>query len=107
MIFTSIGPNLAKKIPHQDISDLDVKGPALVNSILLIHVTYAETCAILKSLKNGAAGHDEINAMSLKIVSSLITEPLGYRCNVSLRQGMFPDESKPANVPPLFKDNDP
>ena len=50
--------------------------PALVNSIFLTHVTIAEICAILKSLKNGAAGHDKINAMSLNVVSSLITEPL-------------------------------
>ena len=72
-----------------------------------MHVTNVETCAILKSLKNGAAGHDEINAMSLNIVSSLITELLAYISNVSPSQGVFPDESKLVNVPPLFKDDGP
>ena len=72
IFFTNIEPNLAKKIPHQDISHLDFMGPALVNSIFLTHVTDAEIFAILKSLKNGAAGHDEINAMSLYVVSPLL-----------------------------------
>ena len=45
--FTNIGPNLAKKIPRQDISHLDFLGPALVNSIFLTHVTNAEICEIL------------------------------------------------------------
>ena len=105
--FTNIEPNLAKKIPYQDISHLDFMGPPLVNSIFLTHVTNAEICEILKSLKNGAAGHDEINAMSFNVVSSLITEPLTYVCNLSLAQGVFPDELKLANVLPLYKNDDP
>ena len=105
--FTNIGPNLAKKIPHQDISHLDFMGPPLVNSIFLTHVTNAKICEILKSLKNGAAGHDEINAMSLNVVSSLITEPLTYVCNLSLTQGVFPDELKLANALLLYKNDDP
>ena len=62
---------------------------------------------MLKSLKNGAPGPDEINVMSLKMVSSFIIEPLTYICNLSLTQGVFPDELKLANVLPLYKNEDP
>ena len=82
-------------------------GPALMNSIFLTHVTTDEMVGILKSLKTGAPGPDEINAMSLKMVSSFIIEPLTYICNLSLTQGVFPDELKLANVLPLYKNGDP
>ena len=82
-------------------------GPALVNSIFLTHVTTDKMVGILKSLKNGAPGPYEINAMSLKMVSSFIIEPLTYICNLSLTQGVFPDELKLANVLPLYKNDDP
>ena len=81
--FTNIGPNMARKIPGQDVSRLHFMGPALVNSIFLTHVTTDEMVEILKSLKNGAPRPDEINAMSLKMVSSFIIEPLTYICNLS------------------------
>ena len=59
------------------------------------------------SLKNGAAGHDEIKASILKSISSYITEPLAYRCNLSLNQGGFPSELKIANLLPPYKADDP
>ena len=37
----------------------------------------------------------------------MITEPLTYVCNLSLTQGVFPDELKLANVLPLYKNYDP
>ena len=43
-------------------------GPALMNSIFVTHVTTDEMVIILKSLKNGAPGPEESNAMLLKMV---------------------------------------
>ena len=105
--FTNIGSNLARKIPGQNVSHLHFMGPALVNSILLTHVTTDEMVGILKSQKNGAPRPDEINAMSLKMVSYFIIEPLTYICNLSLTQGVFRDELKLVNVLPLYKHDDP
>ena len=81
-------------------------GQPLVNSIFLSEVTANEISQILGSLKNGAAGYDEINACLLKLVSPFIAEPLMYLCNQSLSEGLFPMELKLANVIPLYKSDD-
>ena len=104
--FINIGPNLATIIPKQNLSPLDFMDQPLLNSIYLSEVTSEEISNILKSLKNGAAGYDEINAALLKHISSFVTEPLKYLSNLSLSEGVFPTELKLANVIPLYKADD-
>ena len=43
----------------------------------------------------------------IKEIRSSINSPLVHICNLSLQQGLFPDELKIANVQPLFKACDP
>ena len=105
--FVNIGPNLANKIPIQNVSPLQFMDDPTVNSIFLSLVTAEEIREILCSLKNGAAGHDEIKASILKSISSYIIDPLAYICNLSLNEGVFPSEVKIANVLPLYKADDP
>ena len=105
--FVNVGPNLAKKISNQNISPLQFVSDPLMNSIFLSLVTAEETRGILSSLKNGAAGHDEIRASTLKSVSPYIVEPLAYICSLSISQGVFPSKLKIANVLPLYKADDP
>ena len=105
--FVNIGPNLAKMIPIQNVSPLQFMDDPTVNSIFLSLVTAEEIREIVCSLKNGAAGHDEIKASILKSISSYIIDPLAYICNLSLNQGVFPSELKTANVLPLYKADDP
>ena len=88
------------------ISPADYMGQPLVNSMFLSEVTSNEISQILGSLKDGAAGYDEINACLLKLVSPFISEPLMYLCNQSLTEGLFPMELKLANVIPLYKSDD-
>ena len=104
--FINIGPNLAKKIPGQNMSPVDFMGDPLVNSIFLSQVTHAEISTILNTLKNGAPGYDEINACLLKQISHCIVDPLTHVCNLSFSEGIFPDELKLANVIPLYKADD-
>ena len=82
-------------------------GDPLVNSIFLPDVTIEEINEIITSLKNGAAGWDEFTPQIIKEIRSLISFPLVHICNLSLQQGIFPDELKIANVLPLFKACDP
>ena len=105
--FIGIGPNLAQNIQRQSVTPLSLMGQSWVNSIYLHEVTSEEIIKILQSLKNGAAGYDGINASTLKLVSSLIVNPLRYICNLSLIEGVFPTELKIANVLPLYKSDDP
>ena len=92
--FINIGPNLAKLIPNQQLSPLHFMGDPIKNSIFLCPVTSSEISEILRSLKNGTPGYDEINAVLLKSISNNITEPLVYICNLSLSDGIFPNELK-------------
>ena len=49
--FVNVGPNLAKKIPNQNIWPLQFMSDPLMNSIFLSLVTAEETRGILSSLK--------------------------------------------------------
>ena len=105
--FVNIGPNLAKKIPNQELSPLCFMKNPSVNSMFLYDVTLEEMNKIISSLNNGAPGYDEIHASVLKIISPCVASPLVYLCNKSLEQGIFPNELKLANVLPLYKADDP
>ena len=72
-------------------------------SIFLEPVTEKEIHDIIKSLKDGAPGHDEIIAHIMKCCSHHIELPLVHTCNLSLNEGIFPQEMKLANVKSLFK----
>ena len=74
----------------------------LIYSMFLNVVTPDENHKVINSLKNAAAGYDELTASILKMVSSSIISPIAYLCNLSFDQGVFPSELKLANVTPLY-----
>ena len=82
-------------------------GYPLVNSIFLHDVTIEEINEIITSLKNRAAGWDEFNPQIIKEIRSLISFPLVHIGDLSLQQGIFPDELNIVNVLPLIKACDP
>ena len=61
---------------------------------------------MVQGLKKSAQGHDDITADALRLCLPSITSPLVYILNLSLSQGVFPDELKIANVIPLYKADD-
>ena len=101
--FVNIGPSLAVKIPKQNLNPLQYMGHPVPHTIFLSPVTHDEINQIIMVLKNGAAGYDEITAVTLPLVSLHFIEPLMYICNLSMTQGIFPTEMKLANVIPLYK----
>ena len=54
-------------------------------------------------MKNSAAGWDDISARIVKQFYPLFIKPLCHTLNLSISQGVFPDEMKLAKVIPLFK----
>ena len=105
--FVNVGYNLAKRIPNVNVSPRDFVGDRLIESIYLEPVTSVEIDQIIKDLKNGASGCDDITAFVLKDTRQSINIPVCYLCNLSLSEGVFPNELKLANVLPLFKSGDP
>ena len=102
----NIGPNLASKIPVQNTSPEAYLGQKIQNSILLSPVELKEFDEIISSLKKCAPGYDEFNKDSLMLSFPYVKNLLIHLLNISLSQGIFPDELKIANVLPLFKADD-
>ncbi len=69
----------------------------------MVPVLENEIINITKNLKNSAPGLDDIRADVVKHIIHLIAKPLMYTFNLSLEQGVFPNELKLAKVTPIFK----
>ena len=104
--FVNVGPNLAKTLKNTGRSHQYYLKQAMINFLILEPVSEEEMVDIFKELKNSAPGCDEIKAGPLKIASQFLVKPLSYLCNLSLDQGIFPEELKIANVIPLYKKED-
>jgi len=65
-----------------------------------------EISYIIKSLNDSAPGADDISSEIVKQSLQYIARPLTHIVNLSLEQGVFPDEMKVAKVIPLFKAGD-
>ena len=104
--FINIGPTLAKSIPRINKSPLSYLGNRLTETIYLAPVNEKEIGQLIKSLKDTAAGFDDLNSTCLKISSQFLVKPLTHICNLSLSQGIFPEQLKIANVIPLYKSDD-
>ena len=104
--FINVGPNLAKSLKNINrVPEHYLKEP-LLNTIFLAPVTDEELHEIFKNLKNSAPGYDEMKTEPLRNALPHYVNPLNYICNLSLHQGVFPDEMKVANVLPLYKKDD-
>ena len=104
--FINVGPNLAKSLKNNNrIPEYYLKEPIL-NTIFLAPVTDEELYKIFKNLKNSAPGYDEMKVEPLRNALTHYVNPLNYICNLSIHQGIFPDEMKVANVIPLYKKDD-
>ena len=104
--FANIGPSLAKVLPDTTITHNEFLKDSCNNSIFLQPVTDEEIYNVIKSLKNGSPGIDNICAKPIKYVKDLIIHPLRYVCQLSLSQGCFPHELKVSKIIPLYKSGD-
>ena len=60
----------------------------------------------MSSLKNSSPGYDNLSPSILQLSLPLLCPLLTHICNLSLSEGIFPDELKLANVIPIFKSGD-
>ena len=96
-----------KKIPVQNCSPDQYIKKKTIFSLYLEPVTEAEIRRLIMSLKSSAPGYDDIRSSILKMSLPFKCTPLTYISNLSLQEGVFPDELKIANVIPLFTSDDP
>ena len=103
--FSSIGPNLAAKIPSSSTDILTYLKGSFSQSFVLLPTDASEIISITNSLKNKKSfGQDEIPVDIMKKSIQYISEPLAIIFNSSFKTGTFPDLLKIAKVCPVFKD---
>ena len=106
--FVNVGQTLAATIPKNGPS-YKTYLPALDydDSIFITQTTDEEITKIIDKLNSNTPGHDEISLADIKPVLNSLIIPLTYVTNLSLTQGVFPEELKKAKIIPLYKANDP
>ena len=104
--FINVGKSLAKNIPETNIDPISFINSNITESMFLDNIDEYELKQILIDLKNTSPGYDGICAKIVKSSYSLILEPLLHVLNLSVTQGIFPNELKIAKVIPLYKGGD-
>ena len=102
--FASIGSNLAASIPSLAVSYTEyLKSPTL-QSFALYPTTSWEVEQEINSLcGNKSTGPFSIPTKLLKLLKSILSEPLSYLYNCSFNSGIVPNKFKIAKVIPIFK----
>ena len=108
--YINVGPDLAKSI---DVDDVNIEYDSYLEYVNVNQSMYCsptnehEIMNIINNFKN--KGSEDVNGISMALVKQIknvIVKPLNYICNISLRNGEFPDKMKVAKVLPLYKSND-
>lgn len=101
--FTEIGPNLASTIPSTARSPESFLQGNYPQSCFFTPATETEVKNGILLLKNGSPGHDDINPQVVRNNAELIKGPLTHVINLSLAQGIIPQDLKIANITPIHK----
>ena len=102
--FVNIGRSLAQQITStiNPLSYINTN----INSIYIPDILKNEIITVIYSLKNSSPGYDEMSASISKQCLDTYIDPLTYLINLSINQGIFPDELKIAKVLPIYKSDD-
>ena len=102
--FVNIGKSLAQQITST-INPLSYKNTN-IHSIYIPDIYKNEIIIVINTLKNSAPGNDEMPASILKQCIETYIDPLTHLVNLSINQGIFPDELEIAKVLPIYKSDD-
>ena len=106
--FINIGPNLISKLPQNLPNPVDFMNTTRTfPSLFLSPTTIDEVQSIMHTLKPTSPGHDNITLRTLKHIFPIIAQPLTHIINLSLQNGIFPNEMKIAKITPIYKSKDP
>jgi hypothetical protein len=102
--FANIGPELASKIPHHNVSFRSFLDLSYSESMFLCPTNKNELQDICYSFKTGKApGFDNVSMYVIKKSFDLLVQPLANIINLSLCMIIFPEKLKIAKVIPIFK----
>ena len=104
--YVNIGPSFSEKIPDGSKDPLSYINKYVMDSMLVTETTCDEIKNIIVSLKNSSSDWDDIHSKVLKRSYNYYFQVLTHIFNLSLTQGIFPQELKLARVIPLYKNED-
>ena len=105
--FSTLGSNLASKIPQVPVPPNSFLSGEFVDSMFFDITTEQEVTEIVNSFRNGvASGYDNLPVSVIKESIDLIAKPLAHIVNLSISAGIFSDFLKIARVIPVFKSGD-
>ena len=106
--FTSIGPDLASKVPVRDNINFEkFMKTRLKDSFVLLPVTAHEIeCEIQNLNASKSTGPYSIPCKLLKCLKLILSDPLAFLLNYSFTSGTVPDKLKMARVMPIYKKGD-
>ena len=107
--FTNVGPNHATAIPLSKIkftSYLQNCPKHNSNSMFISPTDASEIREIIKSLQpKKSTSHDNLSALVIKLFGEQIAMPLSILINMSMSEGIVPDDLKIAKIIPVHKSN--
>jgi hypothetical protein len=104
--FINVGASLDKKIQNTHIKPDSYISQSVTNTIFFSPVIEDEVISIIKNMKNSSPGWDSIPPSLLKKTYIEFVKPLTHTLNLSIIQGIFPEELKIAKVIPIYKAGD-
>ena len=106
--FTNVGPDLAKNITAPgDSSIFDYMQNRNENCMFLTPVDEVEVSRVVASCKNKlSTDANELSMYIIKRIIATIVTPITHICNLSFKNGVFPDKMKTAKIIPIFKSGD-
>ena len=104
---TTIGSDLAFKIPSVSETIYDFLGPPINHSVDFFPTDTAELTRTIAELKHASSpSPDEIPPAVIKAAAPLIVGALAHIINSTLATGIFPTKLKHAKVTPVYKSGD-
>ena len=104
--YVNVGLSLANKLPNSDVCPTSFIRESNMHSMGITAVTTEELFQIFRNLKDSSTGCDDIAACIVKSTFECNIDILLHIFNLSILNGIFPDELKLAKVIPLFKSGD-
>ena len=105
--FASIGATTGQNVPISKSTYTDFLQKPIANSMYIEPVESYQVIEVVKKLKpKNSSGHDEISTKLVNNTISNIILPLTHIINISLQNGIVPDQLKIAKVIPVYKSSD-
>lgn len=107
VFFAGVGESLANEIDSSGALLINDQDHRHESNFTLSAVTEHDLVRYVSSIRGGSApGIDSVTADFLKDNIQILCKPLLHLVNLSLSQGIFPDDYKVAKIFPLYKSSD-